>query len=110
MLAFDASPVVAHQPGRQRDTVARLEIEMKEFTDADGHRWIASAHEEESTDYKGRFYMVMKPADGGEALPLRDVRWNSERTARRTIETMSVVELRRRLRSARGRNTPLPLA
>lgn len=82
---------------------------MKEFSAADGTRWVASTTEEESTDYKGRYYLVFEPTDGGDALPLRDVRWNSERTARRTIETMSTVELRRRLRSARGRSTPLPL-
>lgn len=82
---------------------------MKEFTDGEGHRWIASAEEEVSTDYKGRYFMVMKPADGGRPLPLRDVRWNSARTARRTIETMSEVELRRRLRIARGRSTPSPM-
>ena len=82
---------------------------MKEFTNTDGATWIASAVEEDSTDYKGRFHMVMRPADGGEALPLRDIRWNSERTARRTIETMSTVELRRRLRVAIGRSTPTPM-
>lgn len=79
---------------------------MKEFTDAQGRRWVASTEEEISTDYKGRYCMVLKPEDGGETLTLRDVRWNSERTAQRTIETMSETELRRRLRSAKGRNTP----
>lgn len=83
---------------------------MREFTDADGRRWIASAVEEEGTDYKGRYYMVMRPEGGGETVALRDVRWNGERTARRTIETMSVFELRRRLRAALGRNTPVPTA
>ncbi|MDX1495397.1 MAG: hypothetical protein R3253_15120 [Longimicrobiales bacterium] len=82
---------------------------MKEFTDTEGRRWVASAEEETSPDYKGRFYMVMQPTDGGDVLALRDVRWNSERTARRTIETMSETELRRRLRLARGRSTPSPL-
>ena len=81
---------------------------MKEFTDGEGRSWVASAQEEESPDYKGRHYMVMKSADDGRTLPLRDVRWNSERTARRTIETMSEVELRRRLRVARGRSNPTP--
>lgn len=85
------------------------EVTMREFTDAGGRSWIATAEQEEGPDYKGRFYMVMRPADGGEAVALRDVRWNSERTARRTIETMSVVELRRRLRAARGRSAPSPL-
>jgi hypothetical protein len=76
---------------------------MREFTDAEGRSWIASAVEEEGTDYKGRFYLVMSPSDSDETVELRDVRWNSARSARRTIETMSVVELRRRLRSAVGR-------
>lgn len=83
---------------------------MKEFTDVEGRRWVASAEQEVSTDYKGRYCMVFEPAEGGEALPVRDVRWNSERTALRTIETMSETELRRRLRVARGRSTPLPSA
>jgi len=81
---------------------------MKEFTDREGRRWVASAEPEVSTDYKGRYYMVLRPDDGEETLALRDVRWNSEKTARRTIETMSETELRRRLRSARGRSTPSP--
>lgn len=78
---------------------------MREFTDADGRVWIASTGEEHGTDYKGRLYMVLRPADGEdhEVIPLEDVRWNSERTARRTIDTMSLMELRRRLRIARGR-------
>lgn len=76
---------------------------MREFDDGEGRAWIASAAEEHSTDYKGRYYLTLAPADGGETLPLRDVRWNSERTARRTLETMSLFELRRRLRWAEGR-------
>ena len=77
---------------------------MRDFTDADGRAWQASVREEPGTDYKGRFHWVMAPRDGGEPLTLEDVRWNSERTARRTLDTMSVVELRRRLRSALGRS------
>ena len=79
---------------------------MREFTGSAGRTWTASFREEDGPDYKGRLYMVFEPADGSadERLELRDVRWNSERTARRTIATMSVVELRRRLRSARGRS------
>ena len=78
---------------------------MRDFDDADGRRWTASAMEEEGTDYKGRLYMVLSPSDSEETLELRDVRWNSEQTARRTLETMSVVELRRRLRAAAGRGS-----
>ncbi|HSM06273.1 MAG TPA: hypothetical protein VK858_16755 [Longimicrobiales bacterium] len=76
---------------------------MREFDDRDGDRWIASVEEREGPDYKGTFHLVLRPVDGGEPVELRDVRWNSARTARRTLETMSVVELRRRLRSAEGR-------
>ena len=75
---------------------------MREFTDAEGRSWTATAMTEETTDYKGRYHLVMD-ADDGERVELTDVRWNSERSARRTIDSMSVVELRRRLRSATGR-------
>jgi hypothetical protein len=84
---------------------------MREFTDSEGRRWTASVAEEGGPDYKGRLYLVFNPSGTGEGdgVELRDVRWNSERTARRTIETMSVVELRRRLRAALGRR-PLTAA
>ncbi len=75
---------------------------MREFTDAEGRSWTATATTEESTDYKGRYHLVIE-ADDGELVELTDVRWNSERSARRTLDSMSVVELRRRLRSATGR-------
>jgi hypothetical protein len=82
---------------------------MRDFTDAEGRRWRASARQEPSVDYKGRYFLVLEPVDGpkGEALELREVRWNSERTAARTISTMSGFELRRRLRSALGRKPEL---
>ncbi len=76
---------------------------MREFEDQDGRVWSAFVHDAGGEDYKGRFYLVMRPADGGDEVSLVDVRWNTERTARRTLETASVVELRRRLRSAAGR-------
>jgi hypothetical protein len=78
---------------------------MREFSDASGRAWIASFRAEEGPDYKGRLFMVLEPADQStEPLELREVRWNSERTAVRTLQTMSAVELRRRLRSALGRH------
>lgn len=79
---------------------------MRKFEDDAGRTWVADVRERPGPDYKGRYYFAMTPEDGGEAdvVPLVDVRWNSERTARRTLETMSDVELRRRLRSARGRH------
>jgi hypothetical protein len=76
---------------------------MRSFTDPDGGKWTASVAHEESGDYKGQFYLTMRPEGEGDPVALRDIRWNSERSARRTLETMSVVELRRRLRSAAGR-------
>ncbi len=78
---------------------------MRDFTDAQGRRWRASVREEQGADYKGRVFLVIEPPDApADALELRDVRWNNERTAARTIATMSTVELRRRLRAALGRS------
>lgn len=77
---------------------------MREFDDPEGRRWIASVEERKGPDYKGAFHLVMRPADGGDPVDLEDVRWNSARTARRTLDTMSLVELRRRLRAAAGRS------
>lgn len=79
---------------------------MREFEDSQSGAWTATVEEETGTDYKGRYHLVFTPSGGdGEALPMIDVRWNTERTARRTLETMSEVELRRRLRQARGRQS-----
>ena len=77
---------------------------MRNFEDQEGTVWAAKVAEKAGTDYKGRYHLTMQRADGtGPTVSLVDVRWNSERTARRTLDTMSVVELRRRLRSALGR-------
>ncbi|MSR36352.1 MAG: hypothetical protein EXR95_06875 [Gemmatimonadetes bacterium] len=79
---------------------------MREFTDAQGAVWTATVRERTGPDYKGRYYFWVERRDGGEGVPLLDVRWNSEPTAARTLATMSEVELRRRLRSAIGRTAP----
>lgn len=80
---------------------------MRQFTDREGRTWTALAREEPGTDYKGRFYLVFRPTDEPEReYPLEDIRWNTEHTALRTMETMSEVELRRRLRTAVGRGDP----
>ena len=76
---------------------------MREFTDGEGAGWVATVRERQGPDYKGRYYFFLEPRSGGEGVALLDVRWNSERTAQRTLDTMSQVELRRRLRSAVGR-------
>lgn len=76
---------------------------MREFLDATGSAWVATVRERSGPDYKGRFHLVFEVLGGGEVVEVKDVRWNSEATARRTVETMSEVELRRRLRQASGR-------
>lgn len=78
---------------------------MREFDDASGAPWVATVKERPGTDYKGRYYLLLRPGagDAEDGVALLDVRWNSERTAERTLETMSDTELRRRLRLARGR-------
>jgi hypothetical protein len=78
---------------------------MREFEDENGRAWVADVAERGGPNYKSRFHLVMRPADGDldDAVDLVDVRWNSARTAARTLATASVVELRRRLRDARGR-------
>jgi hypothetical protein len=78
---------------------------MRPFEDEAGITWVASVKEREDDDYKGRFFLLVTregPA-GLIELPLEDVRWNSRRTAERTLKTMSETELRRRLRYAVGR-------
>lgn len=78
---------------------------MREFRDLEGSRWTADVVRRDGLDYQGRYSLVFHPADDSGALWVPDIRWNSELTARRTLETMSDVELRRRLRSAVGRST-----
>ena len=79
--------------------------EMREFKDDSGNAWVATVQERPGDDYKGRFVFVVSPGEGGagEEFPLEDVRWNSEKTAERTLQTMSEKELRRRLGIALGR-------
>lgn len=84
---------------------------MRQFRDEQGRVWEAAVGRRSGPDFKGRYFFVARPAPNGgasvrEEVVLGDLRWNSEKTARRTLETMSEVELRRRLRSARGRAGP----
>lgn len=79
---------------------------MRTFEDDTGRRWHAAVAEHPGHDYKGRFFLrlVLEGEEGGgRDVVLKDVRWNSLQTARRTLGTMSDVELRRRLRQALGR-------
>lgn len=79
---------------------------MRTFEDHDGRRWTASIRERPGPDYKGRYHFHLVPEGAGDddGVALLDIRWNSERTARRTLESMSDVELRRRLRQGVGRS------
>lgn len=78
-------------------------MSFRDFTDEQGTTWTASVAERDGIDYKGRWHLVLTAADSGARVELSGIRWNNEATAARTLETMSEVELRRRLRSARGR-------
>lgn len=81
---------------------------MRQFVDHRGGHWVASIDRNDGGDYKGRYHLTIESAGGSGGavrLVLADVRWNSLKTARRTLATMSGVELRRRLRSALGRSS-----
>lgn len=71
---------------------------MKDFTDGHGNAWVATVTEEDTPRHHGRWYLVFHPA-GAETprLPVPEVRWQTEETAERTLATMSLFELRRRL-------------
>ncbi len=78
---------------------------MREFRDVDGEPWVASIRERDGDDYKGRYCFFFYPGNRPEeeGVPLVDVRWNSPQTAKRTLTTMSEVELQKRLKVAQGR-------
>ena len=77
---------------------------MRSFQDAAGREWLADAIEEATPRHHGRWYLVFRPASGdGPVLPMPEVRWQTQETAARTINTMSVTELRRRLAAGRTR-------
>ena len=78
---------------------------MRTFQDKEGATWVASVRERIGDDYKGRFGFVMSPEAGGpeDEVELSDVRWNSLKTAERTLKTMAETELKRRHRWAVGR-------
>jgi len=75
---------------------------LRNFRDSSGDEWSAGVSEIPGPDYKGRFQLIFFGSDR-EAAPLEDIRWNTANSARRTLETMSEIELRRRLKDALGR-------
>lgn len=80
---------------------------MRTFEAAGGERWVAGAREESTPRHHGRWYMILHPEqDSARVLALPEIRWQTRATAERTIETMSLFELRRRLDIALGRTAP----
>jgi len=71
---------------------------MRDFTDHQGAVWTATVVEEDTPRHHGRWYLVFHPA-GAEVprLAAPEWRWQSEPEARRTLATMSLFELRRKL-------------
>jgi hypothetical protein len=84
---------------------------MRTFRGEDGREWQATTAEEDVPRHHGRWYMVIRPADGdGAGLALPEVRWQSRHTADRSIRAMSEFELLRRLRmGARRLEPPAPI-
>jgi len=71
---------------------------MRQFTDASGGVWSATAQEESTPRHHGRWVLVFHPADDPAAAhSMPEVRWQTKPTALRTLATMSELELRRRL-------------
>ena len=78
---------------------------MKQFKAEDGREWVATAREEDTPRHHGRWFLVLHPAGDPETeLALPEVRWKTEQTARRTLESMGDFELKRRLRMAARRH------
>ncbi len=77
---------------------------MRDFDDADGTAWTATAHEEATPRHHGRWVLVFHPVDdAADAHPMPEVRWQTRPTAERTLRTMSDFELRKRLDVVRKR-------
>ena len=77
---------------------------MRTFADPTGRLWTATAREESTPRHHGRWHLVFHPENADEpVLAMPEVRWQSRRSAERTLRTMSEVELRRRLAIVRGR-------
>ncbi len=83
---------------------------MREFTDIVGARWVATFEQEDTPRHHGRWYLVFQPAQSdAPRLPAPEVRWQTRESAERTIATMSLFELRRRLAGIQRRaGLPVP--
>ncbi len=77
---------------------------MREFTDGRGGTWAADTIEEDTSRHHGRWFLVFHPAGAATPrLPAPEVRWQSRPEAERTLATMSLFELRRRLAGTQRR-------
>jgi hypothetical protein len=76
---------------------------VRDFSDFDGTTWTALVVGSEGADAQKGYYLVLTSEDGRERVVLDKVRWVTERMAWRTLEALSDVDLRRRLRETRGR-------
>lgn len=72
---------------------------MRTFTDEHGRSWVADVREEDTPRHHGRWYLVFRAADSGDVLVMPEVRWQTRESADRTLATMSLFELRRRIGS-----------
>lgn len=71
---------------------------MRTFTDASGRTWTAATLEENTPRHHGRWYLVFHAEnEPDQLLAMPEVRWQTRASAERTLRTMSVFELRRRL-------------
>jgi hypothetical protein len=89
---------VVDQPAKRK-----YETTMRSFTDVEGRAWVADVREEDTPRHHGRWYLVLRSADGGADYDLPEVRWQTRSSAERILDTMSTFELRRRLKTARAR-------
>jgi hypothetical protein len=77
---------------------------MRIFTADDGTEWVATAREEATPRHHGRWYLLFHPKDDDSITwPMPEVRWQTFQSAERTLATMSVFELRRRLATVLAR-------
>jgi hypothetical protein len=76
---------------------------MRSFTDENGEQWQTFVLEEDTPRHHGRWYLAFRTADGRVHM-MPEVRWQTRESADRILDTMSVNELRRRLKIVRARS------
>ena len=80
---------------------------MRTFDDLHGRRWVATAREEDTPRHHGLWYLLFHAeGEDGRELAMPEVRWQSRVSAQRTLRTMGLWELQRRLHWLIDRATP----